>query len=497
MNHAIEIALPQPQSEHGGKSPLDWKWPAAPALMTLFDKYSGRESVVRLADRHWEVFAAGSTVRLEFAEGQVGELQRALVLLTRRASSPAPFRTFANVLIAKWPAILELLATPAEKLRETWTTVLSHPLETNVAKAVLKLACKAGAGHWRVVHMPLVKSLDTFVKEGLRQNKRSIGKRERVASVDAQAAIVRVLDAAASEDDLTDRQVEGAVALLITYQHGMRPVQALCLDVTHVRFFRDASDDLACVLSFHAAKQTPGNEFELLRQVKPEWVPLVARLHATALAHGRQRLFNATGPITFWDRAVVLCKRFSVQLDSTARSLRHTGAQTLADAGHDRASIQAFLGHKSAEAASHYIRASFKQAELINTALGASKLYNSLLDISTGSFVSADEIQLAPEDQQIGAVVGYRLVAGVGLCKAGQSSCAYNPVTSCYGCPKFMPSLDRESHVEAIEGMRDQVRLYLKQGISDETPAYRQLTRALAGAQQALTLIDDRPKNHG
>jgi hypothetical protein len=53
VNHAIEIALPQPQSEHGGKSPLDWKWPAAPALMTLFDKYSGRESVVRLADRHW------------------------------------------------------------------------------------------------------------------------------------------------------------------------------------------------------------------------------------------------------------------------------------------------------------------------------------------------------------------------------------------------------------------------------------------------------------
>lgn len=96
--------------------------------------------------------------------------------------------------------------------------------------------------------------------------------------------------------------MEGAVALLITYQHGMRPVQALCLDVTHVRFFRDASDDLACVLSFHAAKQTPGNEFELLRQVKPEWVPPVARLHATALAHGRQRLFNATGPITFWDR---------------------------------------------------------------------------------------------------------------------------------------------------------------------------------------------------
>ena len=79
-------------------------------------------------DRHWAVFAAGSTVRLEFAEGQVGELQRTLVLLTRRSSSPAPFRTFANVLISKWPVILELLSTPAEKLRETWTAVLSQLL---------------------------------------------------------------------------------------------------------------------------------------------------------------------------------------------------------------------------------------------------------------------------------------------------------------------------------------------------------------------------------
>ena len=78
-------------------------------------------------------------------------------------------------------------------------------------------------------------------------------------------------------------------------------------------------------------------------------------------------------------------------------------------------------------------------------------------------------------------MVGYRLVAGVGPCKAGQSSCAYNPVTSCYGCPKFMPSLDRESHVEAIEGMRDQVRLYLKQGISDETPLPATHARAGGG----------------
>ena len=41
------------------------------------------------------------------------------------------------------------------------------------------------------------------------------------------------------------------------------------------------------------------------------------------------------------------------------------------------------------------------------------------MDISTGSFVSADEIQLAPEDQQIGAVVGVQPFGGEGLSGTG------------------------------------------------------------------------------
>jgi hypothetical protein len=53
-----------------------------------------------------------------------------------------------------------------------------------------------------------------------------------------------------------------------------------------------------------------------------------------------------------------------------------------------------------------------------------------------------------------------------------------------------MPSLEKEPHLEAVEGMRQQVRMFLALGVAAESPAYLQLTRALAGAQQALDVID-------
>jgi hypothetical protein len=99
---------------------------------------------------------------------------------------------------------------------------------------------------------------------------------------------------------------------------------------------------------------------------------------------------------------------------------------------------------------------------LINEALGASKLYDSLLSLADRTYVSVEELERADEDKQIGAVVGETLVAGIGLCRTGQNGCSYNPVTSCYGCPKFMPSLDRVAHEEAVAGMRQQVLLFVR-----------------------------------
>lgn len=474
----------------GGASLLSWNWPAAPQTLALYDKYADRDFVLRLDEPTWVVFYKGEQSTVAFPPGELGQFQRRLALLTHRNVAPSVLRHFAAILTAHWESAARLLeATPAT-LRREWDACAPDAARARAFKPLLKFVCQAEVGPWTKRMLPLVTSLNTRANEKVRQRMSTIEGRGKLADTALQAGIVRALDTACNTDDLTEKELEGVVALALIFQHGVRPVQVMCLRVEHARFFPDAGDDLVCVVSFHAAKQEDGEEFEILRQVKPEWVPLIARLHAFALVQGRARLFGTTSATTVWTRAVQVCKRFGVALSCNAQTLRHTGAQLLADAGHTRKSIQHFLGHVREATATAYIRASLHQADLINTALGASKLYKAVVSLADKSFVSIEQVQAASEDSQIGAVVGDRLVAGVGICKTGQSSCSYNPVTSCYGCPKFMPALDRPAHEEAVAGMREQVQVYLRRGVSDDNPAYRQLTRALAGAQEALAAID-------
>lgn len=476
-----------------GRSILDWAWPVAPATLSIYDKYSDTSYSIRADDGTWTFSYKGHAESIVFASGETGSLQRKLALLTSGRTSPSTLHRTARMLVQTWDTVIALLLTHPERLRTTWDAYVTTISLAELNKKVLKLACKANAGHWSSRTLPLVSSMDTRANASVAKQAGLIEGRQMVVSAGLQADIVNVLDAAVTNSDLSSTHLEGAAALALIYQHGVRPVQVLCLNLEHVRFFRDASNGLACVVSFHAAKQRDGKEFEILRQVKPEWVPIVERLHASAVRSGRSRLFESSNSSTLWFRARALCKLSNVVLGCTAPQLRHTGAQALADAGHSRKSIQQFLGHVREHSSHVYVRASLQQSALINSALGASRLYKTIQGIARKEFVTLEEMLAANEDQQIGGIVGESLVAGIGLCRAGQSQCSYNPVTSCYGCSKFMPSLDKLPHRAAVEGMRQQVRVYLANGVQQENPAYRQLTHALSGAQQALDAIERLP----
>ncbi|WP_454766105.1 site-specific integrase [Cupriavidus campinensis] len=373
--------------------PEDWTWPPAPQTVHIYDKYSDVSTVLRLADENWMIPSKGDESTIRFAPGKVGLLQRRIVLLTQASATTGTLRRFAAVLVRDWDALRRLLVTPPHALRDVWEKYATTVHKTGAFKAVLKLACRGEVGHWTQRHAALVKSLDTLANEGVRRRTSALEGRQKVVGPAMQAAIVQVLDTVSTIDEMLELDVEGAAALALIFQHGVRPVQVLCLKVEHVQFFKDVRDDLTCIVSFHAAKQESGKEWEMVRQVKPEWAPLIARLHATAIAYGRRRLFSALGPSTLWNRARAACQRQGVRLTCSAVALRHSAAQSLADAGHSRASIQKFLGHTMDTTARAYIKASLHQAELINTALGASKLYGAILSIADSTFVSEEEIQ--------------------------------------------------------------------------------------------------------
>jgi hypothetical protein len=469
---------------------LDWTWPVAPATITVYDKYSGLSHVIRADEPTWTFGYAGIVGTIVFADGQRGALQRRLALLTAGRGANHTLHSTARLLVKHWDTLVELLCTQPEELKAAWDVHAKTLDRAGLFKMVLKLACAARVGHWNARTWPLVNSLDTRANAGVARRTTRREARQDLVSPALQADIVNVLDAAAMNMDLSLFHLEGAAALALIFQHGVRPVQVLCLDVQHVRLFRDASDDLTCVVSFHSAKQREAKEFEIVRQVKLEWAPVLERLRANAVEAGRTRLFETKNVSTLWYRVRALCRMSNVTLTCTAQQLRHTGAQTLADAGHSRRSIQHYLGHGHEGSAAVYVRASLRQADLINSALGASKLYATIRRIALKDFVTLEEVLAANEDLQIGGIVGDSLIAGIGLCRTGQQHCHYNPVTSCYSCPKFIPSLDPRSHHEAVEGMRQQVKLYLTREAQSENPAYRQLMRALAGAQQAIDAIE-------
>ncbi|MGX0137735.1 tyrosine-type recombinase/integrase [Cupriavidus metallidurans] len=487
-------ALPSPAIEEDDSPsvPEDWTWPMAPQVIEIYDKYSDTSSILRLADPQWVVFNKGAPSTICFADGNRGLLQRKLVLLTQSQAAPGTLRRFAATLVHHWAELARILGTPPHQLREAWRRHSTKSQQTATFKAVLKLACQAQVGHWSPQHAALVASLDTLANARVRRRVQAVESRQNLIGAAHQAEIVQCLDRAAEMGNLSQIQMEGAVTLALMFQHGMRPVQVLCLNVEHVRYFTDISGNSTCIVSFHAAKQRKRDPWEIARQVKPEWVPLIKRLHANATGQGRRRLFTTSAPALLWYRVRSLFHSFGMELKCSALALRHSAAQALADAGHSRHSIQSFLGHAMDATARVYIKASLHQASLINTALGASKLYGSILSIADRTFVSVEEMQAASEDGQIGAVVGERLVAGVGLCAAGQNTCIYNPVTSCYGCRKFLPARNRAAHLEAIAGMREQVAAFIRMGLPEGNLSYRQLTSALRISVKVISGFGER-----
>lgn len=495
MSVNVETRLQKsPGRENGAQfdDVLSWEWPIAAALLTVYDKHSDTEKTLQGNADVWEMLVRGAKRTYRFMAGADGALQRKFVMRTQTNRSPSAIEKFTRTLIINWVLYKQMLHDGPSRIRRHWEERVTNVDIAKAGKIVLRFSCKASAGPWRPSHLALIKSLDTHARRTFLAHRGRRKRRESVLDVGIQAALVRVLDEGSQSALPSEQEMEGLAALALFYQFGVRPVQVLALRCEHVSLLSDAFCETACIVSFHAAKQAAGGEFEMPRQVRPEWTAPIVKLISAAKSAGRQRLFTAINSEQLWSRVNAVCRGKAVKVNFTAYALRHTAAQLLADAGHDRKSIATFLGHSNQNNAEPYLRASLQTIERLNAALGISRIYEKIVSLAEGKFVSLEEMAAAAEDQQIGAIVGEKLISGIGLCQTGQPFCRYNPVTSCYGCGKFIPSLDKEAHGQAIEGMRKQVLLYANNEQTTTSPALTQLMGALAGAQQALQAIDER-----
>lgn len=318
-------------------------------------------------------------------------------------------------------------------------------------------------------------------------------------SVEEEALIVRYLDetvqAVQAGAEMGPADLCDAVMLLCAYQFGMRPIQIALLTLRDVRVWQEVGDELPTVhLTFRMVKQRRGAvTTPLPRRVKREWAALPAQLEQAHRAQehmGGERFCSVGSASEVSKRIAALTERL-LDVRATATDLRHTAAQRLVDAGANQEELASFLGHADLETGLVYFDTSSNQAERVNRAMGLSSIYQRVARIAHARFISVEELSSLKGEQQIAGVPHGLPIAGIGGCSTGQPACPFNPITSCYGCHRFMPVRDVGLHRKVLEGLRGVVRFFHDTSRGEaSSPAYVQLQHAIAGVQAILTELE-------
>jgi integrase len=396
-----------------------------------------------------------------------------------------------------------LSATPTGILRQ-WMILRSRDLPMTAyscVKTVLRMLCRHRLNGWSESYLEFLSGLPWPARDahaGVRSG-------DVFLSVEEEACIVRYLDSIADQVATESGNTAGALRsaldeaamVLCAYQFGMRPVQIAKLQMRNVRIWHDVSESMPAVhLTFHMAKQkSESSRRPLTRKVKREWAPIFASLYAIRQAErtpGSARFFVVESAKDAGSRIASVVRKLIGSNDrGTPTDLRHTAAQRLVDAGASHEELAEFLGHSHIQTGLVYYATSATHAERVNRALGASDIYRRVAKIAHDRFISPEELTQLKGDQQIAGVPHGVPIAGIGGCSSGQPACPYNPITSCYGCRKFMPLHDKTMHERVLAEMREVVIFFDQSSRGDiRSPAYLQLQRTIADIQAVIEELE-------
>jgi integrase len=322
----------------------------------------------------------------------------------------------------------------------------------------------------------------------------SIKKGDVFLNSQEEAKIVEYLDNISLHlaDDF--KIIRNAGLVLCAYQFGMRPVQIASLTMRDIRVWDNLSDGINTVhLTFKTVKQrSKSSSHILLRKIKTEWSPIFTELNKFNLIDelsGDDRIFrlNSAHEVS---NVIIDEVGLIIGRKSSATDLRHTAAQRMVDGGASQEELAEFMGHTDITTGLVYFQTSVNQAERVNKALGISPIYQQVVKIAHDKFISKEELNELKGAYQIAGVPHGIPIAGIGGCSSGQPACPFNPVTSCYGCRKFMPIHDVNVHEQVLDDMRSIVGFFNTESKGDQSsPTYLQLQNTINGVQEIIIEI--------
>jgi integrase len=470
--------------------------PPLPRVIQYEDDYDEKIRSIKVDESAdgIKIHVSGSAANLNLTRfsARIRPLMRSLLLSSLQTKAP---HSVVNLFATTAPLPAEVieglaLAEPLAARRE-WAaaTALFSSDACNALKAMLAFLCQVRFGHWTPLHASFVSR--AFPVRG-RDPYSTVRSGESFIAIGEEARLVRWIDAQAlAASSLTKHEAELASLVICSYQFGMRPKQLGMIRKRDCSIRISEEDGSAIVtLAFRMIKQ---RDVELAKlpincKVKREWAQLLVALTAhKAQDDDNSFLFGFRSRSSLSVALIATLDEILPDEGRAAYDLRHSMAQRLVDSGASHEELAAALGHSNLRSALVYFRGSANQAELVNKALGVSETYRTVARIATEKFIDADELAGLRGDQQIGGVPHGIPISGIGGCKTGQPSCQYNPVTACYGCPKFMPVRDLALHEQVLKDFRSVVLLYKGTGHGEtSSPAYLQLQRTISEVQGVI-----------
>ena len=396
----------------------------------------------------------------------------------------------------------ELLVAGPVNIKKVWSKLLARHSDKvmlfSAARAMLVFLARYHLVGWTPLYLDFI----SYTLPGPFKDKYAgVRSGDVFLTTHEEALIVNYLDTLAtmSKSDLekvATVTLEPACMLLCSYLFGMRPIQIALLTMRDVRIWQENDITHPVVhLTFKMVKQrSQSKAFPLTRRVRQEWTPLILELYRRAKAQersGGDRVFPVSSAYDL-GRAIQKLASSIVGNNVTATDLRHTAAQRLVDAGASQEEVAEFLGHADNTTCLVYYASSPNQAERVNRALGISSVYQQVVKIAHARFISPEELAELKGEQQIAGVPHGIPITGIGGCTTGQPACPYNPITSCYGCQKFMPVTDLSLHNQVLADMRSVVKFFADTSRNDEnSPAFMQLQRTVASIQAVINELED------
>jgi integrase len=479
------------------------QFPSLPSAIRYHDEYEDQLRFIRdpLNAKRFEIHADGRVYPIPFdlpSESYALLLKQAFVYLL--GENLAARTVSAYVLAGKHlqvSNVAKFFRDGPTRVQSCWAILAAQELQRDAylcMKALLRVMCKYQIEGWGESYHDVISALPLPFLDKYA----AVRSGEAFLSINDEAAVVRFLNDAAlsTVGSIHINDLRDVAMLVCCYQFGMRPIQIAMLALRDMRVRHEPQESFATVhLTFRMAKQRNTTATKtLLRRVKREWTPIFVEIDRRARAADQNmagKLFDMKSTHEASQRISSLLRNLT-DGGSSARTLRHTAAQRLVDAGASQEELAEFLGHTDSTTGLVYYETSANQADRVNRALGISDIYQRVAKIAHDRFIDAEELARLKESQQIGGAPHGVAIAGIGGCTSGQAACPYNPVMACYGCKRFMPVHDIKMHAEVLSEFRGIARFFLDASRGDAvSPTYLQLERTISEVQAVVNELDE------